>query len=316
TADKPIVRAFGQYLFGLSMVFQRATGGNTTFFLGEVSNEGWRGYFPIIYLIKETLAFHLLTLLALLLVIKKYLWSHWQNWSRRHQIKWWALHRQRLVKIFPEICMLAFIALYWYTSVFSSNLNIGVRHILPTFPFLYVLVAGQIALWLKKENRGCDCGCGFAHAWLKKIFVALLLVWGIISVLLTYPSFLAYFNESVGGPDRGYKYAADSNLDWGQDLKRLKIWADQNQINKIYIDYFGGGTPSYYFGDRALEWHGEWPREKMTRADFLALSLTFRQNNLGRPAPGFTKQTGAYSWLENLTPVAKIGHSIWVYKLR
>lgn len=313
TADKPIVRAFGQYMFGFAMVYQRATGGNTTFFLGEVSNEGWRSYFPTVYLIKETLVFHILTLMALFFVLKKYLWHHIQNWKRRKEIQWFSLHRRWLIKIFPEFCMLSFIALYWYTSVGASNLNIGVRHVLPTFAFLYVLVSGQVAMWIK----GVSCsGCFFSKPVFKKFLVGILLAWMVLSVISVYPSFLAYFNEAVGGPDNGYKYAVDSNLDWGQDLKRLKIWADKNNVDKIYIDYFGGSTAAYYFGDRALQWHGDWPREEMTEADYLALSLTFRQNDLGSPAPGFNKTTGAYAWLENLTPVAKIGHSIWVYKLK
>jgi len=34
-SDKPIIRAYGQYLLGLAMVIQRAVGGNTTYFMGK-----------------------------------------------------------------------------------------------------------------------------------------------------------------------------------------------------------------------------------------------------------------------------------------
>ncbi|MDP1629719.1 MAG: glycosyltransferase family 39 protein, partial [bacterium] len=64
--SQPIFRAFGQYLLGLLMVFQRAAGGNTTYFLGEVSATSWWYYFPAVYLLKETLALHILTLTALI----------------------------------------------------------------------------------------------------------------------------------------------------------------------------------------------------------------------------------------------------------
>jgi len=56
-ADKPILRAYSQYFFGLFMVLQRASGGNTGFFLGEISAAGWKIYFPLVYLLKEPLAF-------------------------------------------------------------------------------------------------------------------------------------------------------------------------------------------------------------------------------------------------------------------
>ena len=65
-----ITRPLGQYLLGLLMVFQRAAGGNTTYFLGEVSAAGWRHYFPIVYFLKEHLAFHILTLTALFTWLK------------------------------------------------------------------------------------------------------------------------------------------------------------------------------------------------------------------------------------------------------
>lgn len=304
TADKPVVRAFGEYMFGLSMVYQRATGGNTTYFLGEVSNSGWRNYFPVVYLIKETLALHLLTLIAVFYLLTKIL-RRCLPGTNKDQSGW----RHWLLDKFPQLSMLAFLALYWYTSIFSSNLNIGVRHILPTFPFVFLLIGGQISLWLKRKGV-CPC------AWIKNAVVTVLLLWGIGSVLLVYPSFLAYFNELAGGPENGHKYVVDSNLDWGQDLKRLKSWADANGVDKIYIDYFGGTAPDYYFGERALEWHGNWPREQMTQADYLALSLTFRQNDLGQPASDFHTPIGFYQWLADKEPVAKIGHSIWVYKLR
>ena len=40
------------------------------------------------------------------------------------------------------------------------------------------------------------------------------------------PHYLAYFNELAGGPANGFKELVDSNLDWGQDLKNLKLWLD------------------------------------------------------------------------------------------
>ena len=91
-AKQPILRPYAQYSLGLFMVFQRATGGNTTFFLGDVTNRGWHLYFPIVYAIKTPLALHIFTIIALLFLA-------------------WTLRRRKLKNHLPEISMLIFIAI-------------------------------------------------------------------------------------------------------------------------------------------------------------------------------------------------------------
>lgn len=266
-ADKPILRAYAQYGLGLAMVTQRASGGNTTYFLGEVSASGWKNYFPLVYLLKEPLTFHILTLLALIFAV-------------------WQIKKFRIGQHFPVLVMLLFIGIYWATSL-KSNLNIGVRHLLPVFPFTIILVSAAVAK-------------------IKPVILAGLAAWQIISVVSVYPSFLAYFNESIGGPSQGYKYAVDSNLDWGQDLKRLTKWVEENNISEISVDYFGGADISYYLKEKLAPWQGH---------GYLAVSATFLQGGRGRPADGFNSPTGYYNWLNSYTPVAQIGNSIFVYKI-
>lgn len=275
-ADKPILRAYAQYGLGLAMVTQRATGGNTTYFLGEVSSAGWKNYFPIVYLLKEPLAFHILTLLALILAI-------------------WKFRKFRVKQHFSIFAMLLFIAIYWTTSL-KSNLNIGVRHLLPVFPFTIILVSAAVAK-------------------IKPLILVSLAVWQIASVASAYPSFLAYFNESVGGPKNGYKYVVDSNLDWGQDLKRLTQWLDKNKINKIYVDYFGGADAKYYLKEKYASWWGDRNPAELPKNSYLAVSATLLQGGQGKPAPGFNSPTGYYLWLDNYQPVTRIGHSIFVYRI-
>lgn len=72
--ENRFTRPFGQYLLGVLMVNQRAAGGNTAFFLDEVSSVGSRLYFPLLYLLKETLALHILTLIALWFALKRIFW--------------------------------------------------------------------------------------------------------------------------------------------------------------------------------------------------------------------------------------------------
>jgi hypothetical protein len=218
--------------------------------------------------------------------------------------------------------MLSFIALYWYSSM-RSPLNIGVRHILPTFPFVFVLVAGFISLWLKIKAAPNSTGMlktigqffkKLGSAAVKYFIVGVLIAWQVVSVVSIYPSFLAYFNELIGGPANGYKIVTDSNLDWGQDLKRLAQWVDKNNIDRIYVDYFGGATSSYYLGNKFLPWWGtRLPKDLNITGGYLAVSATFLQGGRGKPVPGFTDRTGYYDWLNNFQPLTTIGYSIFVY---
>jgi len=301
-ADKPILRPYAQYLSGLFMVFNRASSGHTTYFLGEVSNQGWKNYFPIVYLIKEPLTFHILTIISFLslawFVNPAPLFSRksgagWQDTLPK--IKNWISNH------FPEFAMLTFIVIYWTTSLIS-NLNIGVRHLLPVFPFTFILVSTTIISLLKEPFLK------FKYA-----FLGILILWQAISVILIYPHFLAYFNELVGGPDKGYIYTVDSNLDWGQDLKRLEKWVDKTGIEKIYLDYFGGGEAKYYLKEKYSPWHGNWDLKEFPKGNYLAVSATFLQSGRGQAAPGFTQPTGYYLWLNKYKPITKIGYSIFIY---
>jgi len=295
-SNKPIIRSLAHYGLGLLMVFQRASGGHTTYFLGEVSASGWKNYFPFVYLIKEPLAFHILWILALCyfaLKIKEPLWKkpifRLKNFLKEH---------------FVEFSMILWLLIYWATSI-KSSLNIGVRHLLPIFPFSIILTARGIIFLLENTKYK-----KFAHS-----LLTILLFWQAISVLKIYPHFLAYANEIVGGPDKVYLYTVDSNLDWGQDLKRLKKWVEENNIEKIYLDYFGGGNPKYYLGQKYESWWGQRDPKELPKGSYLAVSATALQGGKGLPGKGFDQPTGYYLWLEKYKPIAKIGYSIFVFHI-
>ena len=105
----------------------------------------------------------------------------------------------------------------------------------------------------------------------------------------------------------------DSNLDWGQDLKRLKNYTDEKGIDKIYVDYFGGSDAKYHLGNTYAPWWGDRNAEEFPKGNYLAVSATFLQGGRGELAPGFNDPSGYYRWLDKYEPVAKIGYSIFVY---
>ncbi len=314
--ENTYTRPIGQYVLGILMVNQRAAGGNTTYYLGEVSAAGSRSYFPLLYLLKEPIALHILTAVAAFFALKK-IWTSARG-SRMKEM----LRRARfwIWQHFFEFSALLFLAFYWGVSI-QSPLNIGVRHVLPTFPFVYMLVSRGVVEWLRGA-RAADPQNWFEWLWglyetyIKRIprfvFVLAMLFWLVVSTVAVYPNFLSYYNFLGGGTREGYKIATDSNYDWGQDLKRLKDYADENKIEKIAIDYFGGGNPEYYFGDRFQPW---WSSKGPARGWF-AISATFLQGAHGAPAPGFIrKPEDSYEWLRGYEPIGRAGTSIFIYRL-
>jgi hypothetical protein len=75
-----------------------------------------------------------------------------------------------------------------------------------------------------------------------------------VSIVRVYRSFLAYFNGVIGGPDGGARYVVDSNLDWGQDLRRLGTFVEAQRIDEVAVDYFGTSVPQYEPGERFIPW--------------------------------------------------------------
>ncbi|MBI4132916.1 MAG: glycosyltransferase family 39 protein [Candidatus Sungbacteria bacterium] len=311
--QNPVLRPLGQYFLGLFMVLQRAAGGNTQYFLGEVTAAGSRIYFPALYLLKEPLAFHILSLIALFFALKRV--AKTPEKSLQRTLAWLRDH-------FLEFASLTFVAIYWLSSI-SSTLNIGVRHVLPTFPFLYVLVSKEMVAWLRswRQSQVTSWWEWLGRVWQiyvaslpRYLLVTALVLWQGASVLTTFPHFLPYYNELGGGTEQGYRIAADSNYDWGQDLKRLRDFVEENNIANIALDYFGGGSPRYYFGDAFEPWQSS--KGYPPGGGWFAVSATFQMGAYGTPIQGFIRRPeDSYEWLKPFRPVARGGKSIFIYRL-
>jgi len=288
-SDKPVLRPLAQYGLGVLMVTQRSIGGNTTYFLGEVKNKAWKKYFPIVYLIKEPLAFWGLVIMALAFLVARKPRS--ENWLRNN---------------FDKFAMLIWLAIYWYASL-KANLNIGVRHLMPVYGFTYILLAGSI-------NSLYDHLQGQA----KKVITAVLVIllgWYLVENLRVYPYYLTYFNQIAGGPAGGHNYVVDSNLDWGQDAKRLADWLKRNNVQeKVQLDYFGWTDPSYYYPDKYLYLYAGKYKSLVEflndnpQGGWVAISASFFMGSRERPDT-------SYAWLDQIKPVTVIGNSIFVWHI-
>ena len=182
-----------------------------TYLLGKDYPKGQWFYFPVAFAVKSSLTF--LIMLA---------------------VAGWVIASGRL-RAWRETLFLTIPPAVYFAVAMGSGMNIGVRHILPIYIFLAVLIAGAFANLIAASRR-----------WLYVMLA--LLVFQAVSVVRTYPAYIAYANELWGGPSQVHNLLSDSNADWGQQLKSTKRYLDQHGIKDCWFIYFAAGVvdPNYY----------------------------------------------------------------------
>lgn len=188
----------------------------------------------------------------------------------------------------PALALLA-----WFS--FFSSVHYGIRYILPVVPLLTIWSA-RLVPWLWERGR-----------LLRGTGAALLAVYPLSALLVT-PDTIAYFNLLAGG--RGDAILLDSNLDWGQGLKRVRAWMDREEIDEIGLAYFGHVDPALY----GIRWHFPDPK----RPGLVAVSANFLHGYPyatyagGRIVP---VPPGAFTWIGRHPRVADLGGGIFVYNV-
>ncbi len=214
------------YLYGLAFVLKHAEA-RAAFLDGAYSIHGWASFFPKALLYKTSPALLAAAFLGASLLTVSLL--------RRRP----AAAADRLTGAHWLWPLLLPLALYWAVSI-TSNLNIGHRHILPTYPALHILagLGAVLAARLVPSAR---------RPWATAA-VALLLALHALAAARVHPHHLAYFSPIAGGPENGHRHLVDSSLDWGQDLPGLRDWLDQNRRpgETVHLSYFGTDDPKHY----------------------------------------------------------------------
>ncbi|MEK7478441.1 MAG: glycosyltransferase family 39 protein [Patescibacteria group bacterium] len=320
-SQNAVLRPLSEYFLGILMVIKRSSEGGINYFLGKVSSQGSSYYFPAIFLMKEALP----TLIIIFTASILGLWGIFKTIAKgKKDVK--NKFFEYFTTNFSEFSMIIFIAGYWLYSM-NSNLNIGFRHIMPTLPFIYILSAQAIkklfyiappAIPDNLAQRFINMMHKTLNLGTKSIILAGLLIWLITSAVFAGPYYLSRFNELFGGTFNGYKYATDSNFDWGQDLKRLKEFINAENIEKIAVDYFGGGNVKYYLGDKVEDWNSAMGNPLDSEIKWLAISNYTLQNATAKKADNFNRNSqDEYLWLTPLSgaPNYKAGTSLFIYRL-
>jgi hypothetical protein len=166
-----------------------------------------------------------------------------------------------------------------------------VRHILPVYiAFAIIGAVGAVRLW---ESGG-------RARWV----LGALVIWTVLTSALSHPDYLAYFNALAG--DQPEKILVDSDLDWGQDMKRLGARLQELGATQVAFDPFIVAHLEAVHGFPhivPLDPNGPLP-------GWNAVSLTMLKLNrmgLKRTHPEYQL------WTDRIKPTERVGKSVLLY---
>jgi hypothetical protein len=197
--------------FTQGFLLSQASSQTPTYLAGVYREVGIWYYFPVAFLVKTPVVLILLSLAGLIFLIG----------------------RPRRLGFANEAFVFLPILIYLGFAM-ASGVNLGLRHILPVYPFVLLIAAAAakaLLAWRRPAGR---------------LALAVATVFLLTAFLGVYPHTLTFFNVFAGGPENGLSYLADSNLDWGQDLKLLKKWMEESNVSHVNLAYFGTADPAYY----------------------------------------------------------------------
>ncbi len=277
---------FPAYFIGLKRTLAHSAAGHTAYLFGGFSENGWWYYFLVAWIMK--------TPPGTIIVVGLSLVALGAGLRRGARDEWF---------LYLPVLVLIGLTCIW-------KVNIGLRHLLPIYPFLYV---GAGRLMLPWPAAGLK---GRALAQLP-LLVVLCLGWSAWESMRIAPYALTYFNAAAGGPANGHLRLLDSNLDWGQGAKTLRAWLDRHRIPAVYLA-FAGNTDPWYYGVRYQYVPGsgnlENARERMYQVpEGMARELLVVSPTVMHSAH-FSDHT-LYDWLSEREPFAAPGNAWLVYDI-
>lgn len=266
---------------GFFTVLGHSLGGQEAYLLGHYSDRGWWYYFPLALVVKTPLP-TLVGLVAVTLV------GVATASARRRRGQFW---RAMAAKADIRLLLYVTVPIIFFALSTASNLNLGWRHLMPLYPFLFVWLGALVRLPTSRS----------AVRWL--VPVSLVVNMALIQAA-TYPNELGYFNALVGGSINGPRYLLDSNLDWGQDLPKLGAYVRQHRLTSLPFAYYGRATLEHYLPQATPLPSSEEVTANGRPRGLVAISIgeLFRRD-------------GRYRWLWSEQPRQVVGSSIYVYQL-
>ena len=271
------------FLFGLYNTVVHNHFGHAGFLLGQYRDTGWWYYFPVAFALKTTLAFLGLAIAALL-------WGTWRLWARGES---------------KLLFVLAPIAVYTAISL-TSGINIGVRHFLPVFPFLFILAALFLDRLLGVSKR----------RYLAGMLVAMLMGAMGLEAVRAYPDYVSYVNQLRGGRP-GWKLLSDSNVEWGDDIKAVAAYLHARGETRVSGAASAGWMTFHFLGVDYVDICPPHHHDPV-QTNYVAMGAGFLN---GSTVPGSadlpgTERQNLFAPYRERKPEAVFGNSIYLYRVR
>ena len=259
--------AFANYMKPLKIVINHLGEGHGSYVPGSFITSDWR-YFPFVMAVKTPLLVLFLSGIGTLLFL-----------GSRQSI---------LIKT-----MIILPVAFFLGTAMANKINIGLRHILPVYPFIFLLGGFPVA-----------CLARIRFGSLKVILVTMLSVFFTLFVmrtLKTAPDHLVYYNEAVGDAEQGSKLISSN---WGQDDKALAEFVLKKKILfiKIASEVSNPDIYDYY----KISWN------------------VMNEDEMAAPRPGFyalgigiylTQQNDSQSWFKGKQPLYRVGKTFYIFKV-
>ena len=268
--EAPVLPA-PELLGGIGQMLGHRAEGHISYLLGEANYEGFMAYFPVVFAVKTPLPWIAFLLFGAIVAVR----------AARRDGRW-----LRLAPLLASVAM--------FLSVLNSGINVGLRHLLPMFPLLSVVVGAGVVAALRAARAG-----GLAP----RVATYGALLWYVAGTLAAHPAYLSYFNELAGA--RPEEIAVDSDLDWGQDVPRLADELRARGIERVHLALFTTTNPDHF----------EWPAETIEIEEGVEMAEGDRPTGWVAASVFRIKAIRDVAWLDEHEPVARVGDSILLFDI-
>jgi hypothetical protein len=249
--------------------------------LGQYNDLGWWYYFPLAFALKTTIPFLLLATVGLG-------WSVWRFVKRDWRFLW---------VVVP-------VGIYLAISL-TSHINIGIRHFLPIYPFLFIAGGALLAQLLQARQT---------------VGIALLVVlfgWMGFEAVRTFPNYTPYMNQLASNHPHWY-YLSDSNVEWGDDVNALADYLKARGEKKVTAALSAGWSTLGRYGIDHIDMISL-PPDKTPETRYVAIGASFLngsvipgdENVVGRRS---FERTNLFARYRDRKPEAVFGNSIYLFR--
>jgi hypothetical protein len=237
--------------------------------MGAVSQDGFLAFFPVVLGLKTPVPFLLFTLAGAALALS-------------------ARGRYR------GACIPLFFAAATVAVGMVGRIDIGIRHILPVYIGMAPVAAAGLSYLFEFSRTRRWAG----------VAVVGLVAWFAAGSLMSHPDYIPYFNFLAG--EHPEDITVDSNLDWGQDMKRLSARLREVGAKEVSFSQF-------FYGDLERE-HGFPPIHDMDplrpSPGWNAVNLTtLKLTRLGL----WDQYPNLQVWPNYTAPTERVGHGILLW---